>query len=94
MQVLAHGIYRHCADYYTETMNADNSDFSPSPEARRDAAVEQLDVVTEHLQAARKELRRDWEQLQPRERSEQSRRVKDLEHQETQLLETIESHLE
>ncbi len=59
-------------------------------EAAVAAAIEQLALVSAQLQAAQKTLRRDWAQLKPRQRSEQSRVVKDLEEQERALQEEIE----
>lgn len=54
------------------------------------AAIEQLALVSAQLKAAQKVLRRDWSQLKPRQRSEQSRIVKELEEQERALQEEIE----
>lgn len=68
--------------FYTLSMN--------TPETQLAIAIEHLSEVSAQLHSARKELRRDWEQLQPRERSEQSRRVKALEAQESALQEEID----
>lgn len=55
-----------------------------------DLAIEQLALVSSQLKAEQKALRRDWAQLKPRQRSEQSKRVKVLEEQEKALQEEIE----
>ena len=57
-----------------------------------DLAHEELKVVEKELREERRILNRDWEQLSPRERSSQSRVVKDLEERKATLLETIESY--
>ena len=50
---------------------------------------EQLDGVIRALKAAKKILARDWAQLTPRERSAQSRVVKELEEQQRALEDEI-----
>jgi hypothetical protein len=52
-----------------------------SHEEARQRAYEQLEGVIKALKEARKILVRDWAQLTPRERSAQSRVVKELEQQ-------------
>lgn len=47
--------------------------------------IEQLARISAQLKTAQKTLRRDWAQLKPRQRSEQSKRVKELEEQEKAL---------
>jgi hypothetical protein len=49
----------------------------------------QLASVVKELKAARKILARDWAQLTPRERSAQSRVVKELEEQQRALEDEI-----
>ncbi|HEX8550789.1 MAG TPA: hypothetical protein VF681_04465 [Abditibacteriaceae bacterium] len=58
----------------------------------RDEANEELKTVVDKLRDARKILRRDWEQLSTRERSAQTRIVKDLEQREQELIEILETH--
>jgi len=69
-------------------------DFSTQPtssqEAARDRAEQQLQVVFNELKEARRILRRDWEQMTPRERSSQSRVVKDLEDMQRKLEDEVE----
>lgn len=64
---------------------------SATEEAQKavDLAIEQLALVSAQLKAAQKTLRRDWAQLKPRQRSEQSKHVKVLEAQEKALQEEI-----
>jgi hypothetical protein len=59
-------------------------------EEARIRADQQLQGVLKALKEARKCLRRDWEHLAPRERSAQSRVVKELEQQQRLLEEEIE----
>lgn len=59
-------------------------------ERARTAAQEELQGVLKALKEARKCLRRDWQHLAPRERSTQSRTVKQLEEQTRLLEEEIE----
>lgn len=56
-----------------------------------DLAHEELKVVEKELREERRILNRDWAQMSPRERSSQSRVVKELEERKAALLETIES---
>ena len=66
---------------------------SLSPDAREEArerAYEQLNSILKTLKDAKKILARDWERLTPRERSAQSRIVKELEQQKHALEEEIE----
>jgi hypothetical protein len=71
-------------------------DIKPSPDSQlskqeqADAANEQLKIVLQELKGARKILARDWAQLTPRERSAHSRKVKDLEGQQENLLKELE----
>ncbi len=69
---------------------------SPNDEVARietlDLAHEELKVVEKELREERRILNRDWAQMSPRERSSQSRVVKDLEERKATLLETIESY--
>ena len=65
-------------------------DAKQSSQAALDLAIEQLAMVSQQLKAAQKALRRDWEQLKPRQRSEQSKQVKQLEEQQQMLLKEIE----
>ena len=62
-----------------------------SDQEKLDLAHEELHVVEKELREERRILNRDWEALSPRERSSQSRVVKDLEEREHVLRETIES---
>lgn len=57
-----------------------------------DQANDELNIVLKELKAARKVLARDWESMTPRERSNQSRVVKDLEQREATLLETLDMY--
>ena len=50
----------------------------------------ELENVLKQLTAAQKILRRDWPHLSARDRSSQSRRVKQLEERRQALLEAIE----
>ena len=59
-------------------------------EEARTRADQQLQGVLKALKEARKCLRRDWEHLAPRERSAQSRVVKELEQQQRLLEQEIE----
>jgi hypothetical protein len=52
--------------------------------------IQELKSVALALKEAQKNLRRDWETLAPRERSAQSRVVKDLEQRKKLLEEEIE----
>ena len=56
-----------------------------------DLAHEELKTVETKLREERRILNRDWAQMSPRERSSQSRVVKELEERKAALLETIES---
>lgn len=67
------------------------SDLSIAEQQKLDLAHEKLKVVEKKLRAVRKILNRDWEQMAPRDRSAQSRIVKELEQQRNALLETIEA---
>jgi hypothetical protein len=64
-----------------------------SNQEKRDGANEELKIVVDKLRDARKILRRDWEQLSTRERSAQTRVVKELEQHELVLIEILETHL-
>lgn len=59
-------------------------------EQARIHADQQLQDVLKKLKEVRKCLRRDWEHLAPRERSAQSRVVKELEQQQRSLEQEIE----
>ena len=59
-------------------------------EEARIRAEQELEGVLKALKEARKCLRRDWEHLTPRERSAQSRIVKELEQQKQALEDEIE----
>jgi FixJ family two-component response regulator len=72
-------------------------DLLPQPSSNTDArevalarAEEQLQELLKALKEARRVLRRDWEQMTPRERSTQSRVVKELEHKKVLLEDEIE----
>ena len=69
---------------------------SPDDEVARienlDLAHEELKVVEKELREERRILNRDWAQMSPRERSSQSRVVKELEERQQALRETIESY--
>ena len=56
-----------------------------------DLAQEELAVVEKELREMRRIIYRDWEQMSPRDRSAQSRVVKELEQRKEQLLETIQT---
>lgn len=56
-----------------------------------DLAHEELAVVEKELREMRRIIYRDWEQMSPRDRSSQSRIVKELEQRRDDLLETIQS---
>ena len=62
---------------------------SPNEAARQRAEL-QLQDVLKSLKDAKRCIRRDWEQLTPRERSAQSRVVKDLEQRQQVLEDEIE----
>ena len=68
---------------------------SPDDEVARienlDLAHEELKVVEKELREERRIINRDWAQMSPRERSSQSRVVKELENRRDALQETIES---
>ena len=64
---------------------------SISDQEKPDSAHEELKTVEKKLREERKVLNRDWETMSPRERSAQSRVVKELEEQKQTLQETIES---
>ena len=64
---------------------------SPSEQEKLDLAHEELKIVEKKLRAERKILNRDWETMSPRDRSAQSRVVKELEEQKQSLQEAIES---
>jgi acyl-CoA reductase-like NAD-dependent aldehyde dehydrogenase len=74
----------------------ENMDIQPntgsrlSKQEQADAANEQLKTILQELKVARKILARDWAQLTPRERSAHSRKVKDLEVQQENLLKELE----
>jgi len=61
-----------------------------SEQEQVDAAYEKLVSVIARLKAAQKILRRDWPNLTPRQRSEMSRNVRELERQHTSLQEEME----
>ncbi len=61
-----------------------------SEQEQLDAASEKLVGVTARLKAAQKILRRDWPNLTPRQRSELSRNVRELEREHTSLQEEME----
>jgi len=68
----------------SETLiNKNNQEFTNSD-------AEELDSVLKQLKEAKKVLRRDWPQLSARERSSQSRGVKQLEERKQELLDAIE----
>jgi hypothetical protein len=60
---------------------------------RADVAREQLTIVEAELREARKVLQRDWPSMTPRERSAQSRIVREWEMQERTLIDEIEMNL-
>ncbi len=64
---------------------------SISEQQKLDLAHEELKDVELKLRAMRKVLNRDWEQMSPRDRSAQSRIVKEFEQQRQTLRETIET---
>ena len=64
---------------------------SSADEEKLDSAHEELKIVEKKLREMRKILYRDWETMSPRERSSQSRIIKELEQQRNALLETIET---
>ena len=68
---------------------------SPDDEVARienlDLAHAELAVVEKELREERRIINRDWAQMSPRERSSQSRGVKELEERKNALLETIET---
>ncbi|HVF85068.1 MAG TPA: hypothetical protein VM821_03740 [Abditibacteriaceae bacterium] len=67
------------------------SNLSISEQQKLDLAHEELKVVEKKLREMRNILNRDWETMPPRDRSAQSRIVKELEQQRQSLLETIEA---
>lgn len=71
-------------------MDTERTDQPLSTEQAADAAGADLVIVSARLREAQKILRRDWEQLSPRQRSQQSRRVRELELEQESLLEQIE----
>jgi len=64
---------------------------SSSDQEKLDSAHQELRSVEKKLREMRKILNRDWETMSPRDRSAQSRIVKELEQQRNALLETIET---
>ena len=66
---------------------------SLTKQQRADKARERLAVVESQLREARKILQRDWALMTPRERSAQSRVVRDWERQEQTLVDEIEMNL-
>lgn len=62
---------------------------SISDQEKLDLAHEKLKVVEKKLREMRKILNRDWEQMSPRNRSSQSRIVKELEQQRQTLIDTF-----
>ena len=66
-------------------------DDSLANQTKLDLAHEELKAVEEKLREERRIINRDWAQMSPRERSSQSRVVKELEEQKAVLLETIET---
>ena len=66
-------------------------DDSLANQTKLDLAHEELKAVEEKLREERRILNRDWAQMSPRERSSQSRVVKELENRRDALQETIES---
>ena len=66
------------------------SEPSFSSTVRFDRANEQLALVSSRLKEMQKILRRDWAQLSPRERSDLSRRVKELEAEQKSLEDELE----
>ena len=63
----------------------------PSNIEKLDLAHAELAVVEKELREERRIINRDWAQMSPRERSSQSRVVKELENRRDTLQETIES---
>jgi cytoplasmic iron level regulating protein YaaA (DUF328/UPF0246 family) len=66
---------------------------SPSDQQKLDLAHEELEIVEKKLREMRKILYRDWEAMSPRERSSQSRIVKELEERQRSLVDEIEINL-
>ena len=66
-------------------MNLEPQHSTSDKEEAREHVYEQLESVFKALKEARKILARDWAQLTPRERSAQSRVVKELEAQQRAL---------
>lgn len=66
---------------------------SSSDQEKLDLAHQDLKVVEKKLREMRKILNRDWEQMAPRERSSQSRIVKELEDRQRSLVDEIEINL-
>lgn len=66
---------------------------SISEQQKLDLAHEELQVVEKKLREMRKVLNRDWEQMPPRDRSAQSRIVKELEERQRSLVDEIEINL-
>lgn len=58
-----------------------------------DEAREELKTVETKLREERRIINRDWAQMSPRERSSQSRVVKELEEQQRILTDEIEMNL-
>ena len=74
-------------------MNASNTDFAEREKeqsAQLDLSHEELQAVETQLSETRKVLNRDWPEMTPRERSSQSRVVKEIEERRRVLLERIE----
>ncbi len=69
-------------------MNASNIESAES--AQLDLAREELQEVEKQLRETRKILNRDWPMMSPRERSSQSRIVKEIEERQRILLEKME----
>lgn len=65
---------------------------SSSDQEKLDSAHQELKVVEKKLREMRKILYRDWEAMSPRERSSQSRIVKEIEQRQQALQELIESY--
>jgi FtsZ-binding cell division protein ZapB len=65
------------------------TEFTPTRQELVDIADAQLEIVALRLKEVQKVLRRDWPNLTPRQRSELSREVKELERQQNSLHEEI-----
>ncbi len=63
---------------------------SSSDQEKLDSAHQELKVVEKKLREMRKILNRDWEAMSPRNRSAQSRIVKELEERQRSLVDEIE----